>query len=143
MNVCCVKITIGMAREYNHVEDVIYYHGSCSPDFISKWMWYFEYLQALVKVRWPHRRVVLTTGIRDVPIGDEWHEMKRQSLIKSKTSRLKRLDREGYDADLFGFAAEDHEALLRKIKHDLELLEIDEYHIPEFPEYINKIKEYI
>lgn len=51
-----------------------------------------------------------------------------------------RLENENVAPDLFGFNEEDRERKLQKCKEDIRLLGKGEYPLPEFPEYINKIK---
>lgn len=143
MNNCVVKIAVSSENDYYHIEDVVYYRSGMSPDFVSRWLWFFEYLAARVKVNNPRRRVELIKGSIDFKIGQEWHEYRRSSLIKSRTQKLKKLESCAVQADLFGFAQDDHEAKLDELRKQLALLERDEFFISDFPIYINKIKDYV
>lgn len=143
MKQCIVKIAVSSTDDYNHIDDVVYYRSGMSPDFVSRWMWYFEYLAARVKVDNPRRRVEIYHGPADIMLGQEWHEYRRKALIKSRNIKLNQLQRITPDGDLFGFSQADHEKDIIKVKHQIALLERDEYIIPEFPEYINKLKLYL
>lgn len=137
-----VKISIS-GEKRTHVDSVIYYRSGMSADFAQRWMWYFEYLAALVKVANPRKRVELYRGPQTILLGAEWHEHRRQALIKSRTTKLKQLMRTNVDDDLFHFTSDDHAVKIEKIQKQLSRLDRDEEPIPEFPEYINQIKKYI
>ena len=143
MKQCVVKIAVSTTDNYNHIDDVVYYRSGMSPDFVSRWMWFFEYVAARVKVANPRRRVEIYHGPADIKLGQEWHEYRRKALIKSRNNKLNQLQRITPDGDLFGFSQADHEKDIEKVKHQIALLERDEYKIPEFPEYINKLKFYL
>lgn len=142
-NKCVVKIAVSSETDYCHIDDVVYYRSGMSPDFVVRWMWYFEYLAALVKVNNPRRKVEFYNGPQDVLVGKEWHEYRRGVLLKSRMAKLKKLEKGVVDDDLFHFKSEDNERKKAEVKAQLESLERDEFPIPEFPEYINKIKEYL
>ena len=57
MNKCVVKISISSETNYSHIDDVVYYRSGMSPDFVQRWLWFFEYLSARVKVSNPRRKV--------------------------------------------------------------------------------------
>lgn len=137
-----IKISISMESMYTHIEDVIYYRTG-TPDQITRWMWYYEYIAALVKVANPRRRVVLYTGPLTVLIGKEWHECRRQTLLKSKDRKLKRLRSMNVEADLFGLGEEFRQERISKVEADIAALAADTYPIGDFPEYINTIKLYL
>ena len=139
-NVCVVKISVTSETDPFHVSDVVYYRSGMSPDFVLRWYRHFEYLAALVKVHNPKRSVFLYRGPQECLLGKEWHEHRRAALLKSRTIKLKQLKRVEIDEDLFGFNRADHERHIKKIELQIKMLERDEYPIPDFPEYINKIK---
>lgn len=143
MKQCVVKIAVSTVENYDHIDDVVYYRSGMTPDFVARWKWFFEYLAARVKVFNPRRRVELWSGPADIMLGDEWHEHRRLAMLKSRNIKLNQLQRTSPDRDLFGFAQSDHEQLIVDVKRQIAQLESDEYPIPDFPEYINKIKEYI
>lgn len=122
---------------------VIYLRSGLSVDFVVRWRWFFEYLQALVKVKHPRRKVELSSGVSDVLLGDEWREYKTRSLLKHRQGRLKSLLSSPVEADLFGFSVENREADIRKVREDIALLEAGKYPIAEFPSYVNEIKRWI
>lgn len=142
-NKCIVKIAVSGETDYFHIDDVVYYRSGMSPDFVTRWLWYFEYLAALVKVHNPKRRVELVKGPTDILLGKEWHEYRRGVLLKSRRRKLKELEKGVIDDDLFHFKSRDNEAERAKIQSQIDALEKDEYPFPEFPEYINKIKQYV
>lgn len=143
MRQCVVKISVSSAANYTHIEDVVYYRSGMTPDFVTRWRWYFDLLAAMVKVANPRRRVEVWAGPVDIMLGDEWHQHRRTAMVKSRNIKLKQLRNFTPSADLFGFGMADHDADVRKVMKQIEQLERDEYPIPEFPEYINKIKDYI
>ena len=142
-NKTIAKITISTERLYDHVEDVIYYRSGMSVDQAIRWRWYFEYLAAIVKIRHPRRRVVCTiTSGSDLMLGKEWHEHRRETMIKTASRKIRELESEPVKDDLFGFNAKEREDELTVWRNKLSMLQQDIYPIPDFPEYINKIKEY-
>ena len=141
-NFLIVKIAISNETDYYHIDEVVYYRSGMSPDFIEKWLWYFQYLAALIKVHNPRRKVQFYCGPQLVKLGQEWHEYRRNVMIKSRRTKLKQLENCIVDDDLFHFKSEDNEKKKNEIKSQIASLERDEYPIPEFPEYINKIKRY-
>ena len=143
MKQCVVRIGVSSATNYAHIDDVVYYRSGMSPDFVQRWRWFFDYLAALVKVANPRRRVEVWSGPVDIMLGDEWHQHGRAALLKSRTIKLKQLRNFTPRDDLFGFAMADHERHVGKVQKQIELLERDEFPIADFPEYINKIKDYI
>lgn len=140
MNECVVKISIG---SYNSVDEVIYYRAGLSVDFVVRWLWYFEYIAAVVKVANPKRKITLYTGRQDVLVGKDWHEYRRSSLLKSKKLKVKRIQNGEFDDDLFGFANQERQAKIESLQKDIVDLEEDKYTFDEFPAYINLIKSYI
>jgi hypothetical protein len=143
LNKCVVKISVSSETNYTHIDDVVYYRSGLSPDFITRWLWYFEYLAALVKVNNPHRKVEFFKGPQDVLLGKEWHEHRRNAILKSRLTKLKKLEKGVVDDDLFHFKSQDNEAEKRRVLSQIDDLEKDKYPIDEFPENINKIKNYI
>lgn len=140
---CVVKIAVSSETDYYHIDDVVYYRSGMSPDFIERWLWFFEYLAARIKVANPRRKVEFYKGPQTIKLGREWHEYRRGVMMKSRTTKLKQLEKGVVDDDLFHFKSEDNERKKAEVKAQLESLERDEFPIPEFPEYINKIKEYL
>ena len=138
-----VKITISSEGYYNHVGEVVYYRSGMSPDFVERWLWFFEYMAARIKVAHPRRRVVMWYGSVDIMLGDEWHEHRRLALLKSRQAKLKQLQRILPDSDLFGFGEADHAGRISEVIHQIHLLERDEFLISDFPTYINHIKLFL
>ena len=143
MDKCVVKISISSKTNYSLLDDVVYYRSGMSPDFVDRWLWFFEYLSARVKVANPKRKVEFYKGPQDVMLGSEWHEYRRNVMMKSCNTKLKKLEKVVINDDLFHFASQDNERKIEEVKAKFTLLERDEFPIPAFPEYINKIKNYI
>lgn len=114
-----------------------------SPDFVQRWLWYFEYISARVKVANPKRRVEIYKGPQDILLGREWHEYRRYVMMKSCSIKLKKLEKGVVDDDIFHFKSQDNDRKISEVKNKLASLERDDFPIPSFPEYINRIKNYI
>lgn len=140
---CVVKITVSSETNYYHIDDVVYYRSGMSPDFIERWLWFFEYLAARIKVANPRRKVEFYKGPQTIKLGREWHEYRRGVMMKSRTTKLKQLEKGVVDDDLFHFKSQDNEDKKRQVQSQIDALNRDEYPIEEFPEYINRIKEYL
>ena len=140
---CVVKIAVSGESDYFHIDDVVYYRSGMTPDFVVRWLWYFEYLAALVKVHNPRRRVELVKCQTDILLGKEWHDYRREVILKSRRMKLKKLEKGVVDDDLFHFKSQDNKAERAKVQSQIDALEKDEFPIAEFPEYINKIKQYV
>ena len=140
---CVVKIAVSNEMNYCHIVDVVYYRSGLSPDFINRWRWFFEFIAAKVKVAHPKRKVHLYIGPQDCLLGKEWHDYRRSVLLKSKQTKLKKLEKGVVDDDLFHFARQDNDKKIADIKRQIDSLENDTFEFGEFPEYINKIKEYL
>ena len=143
MNKCVVKISVSSKTNYNLIDDVVYYRSGMSPDFIDRWLWFFEYLSARVKVANPKRKVLFYKGPQDVMLGNEWHEYRRNVMMRTCNTKLKKLEKGVVNDDLFHFASQDNDKKISEVRTKLTSLEKDKFPIPEFPEYINKIKNYI
>ena len=143
MKQCVVRIAVSTEESYTHIDDVVYYRSGMTPDFVTRWRWYFDFLGALVKVANPRRRVVVWSGPVDIMLGDEWHQHRRAAMLKSRFIKLKQLRNITPSSDLFGFGQQEHDLRVGDVQRQIELLERDEFPIADFPEYINKIREYI
>lgn len=143
MDKCVVKISVSSETNYSHIDDVVYYRSGMSPDFVQRWLWFFEYLSARLKVANPRRKVEFYKGPQDIMLGQEWHDYRRNVMMKSCNTKLKKLEKVIINDDLFHFASQDNERKISEVRSKMASLEKDEYPIPAFPEYINKIKNYI
>ena len=76
-------------------------------------------------------------------LGNEWHEYRRNVMIRTCNTKLKKLEKGVVNDDLFHFASQDNDKKISEVRTKLESLEKDEFPIPAFHEYINKIKNYI
>ena len=142
-NKCVAKIAVSGKKNYCHIVDVVYYRSGLSPDFVNRWRWFFDYLAARVKVANPKRKVELYTGPQNCMVGTEWHDYRRSVLLKSRQNKLKKLEKGVVEDDLFHFARQDNDKKIADIKSQIDSLENDTFEFGEFPEYINKIKEYL
>lgn len=139
----CVKIAITGINGY-HIEEVIYYRYNLNVDFATKWKWYFRYIAALVQVNNPRRKVELYIGPQgDVLCGQDYIDPKSKSLLKAKTSQLKKLEKTIVQDDLFNLTSHDHETKKQRVKEEINALERGEFNYYVFPTYINKIKKWI
>lgn len=143
MNKCVVKISVSSETNYSLIDDVVYYRSGMSPDFVDRWLWFFEYLSARVKVANPKRKVEFYKGPQDVMLGNEWHEYRRNVMMRTCNTKLKKLEKGVVNDDLFHFASQDNDKKISEVRTKLASLEKDEFPIPAFHEYINKIKNYI
>lgn len=138
-----VKISVSMLRETQITEEVVYYRRQMSLDFFIRWMWYFEYLAALVKVHNPHRRVELYAGSDEYLPEKEEIEKKAKSLLSRKLGQIKRLKGEVVQDDLFGFAQEKHNQKIERVQGEIESLQRGENNFFYMTEYKNTIKKWI
>ena len=141
---CVAKISISMETSYYHMDATVYYRSGMTPDFLTRWRWYFDYLAARLKVAYPRRNVVISYGPQDdIMLGKEWHEHRRSAMMRTCRKKLTELAAMPVDMDLFGFSKGEHDAEVSKWIAKLEALEADTYPIPDFPEYINRVKEFL
>lgn len=132
-----VKITLYKGF---HADQVVYYRYALPLRMVTKWRWYFEYLQALVKLRYPREYVDLHIGVQDVLCGVDYVEKKTETLLRYKRARLKReLDTIVSD-DLFGFASAIKQQKIDSLTEEIDHLERGnfDYYVPQT--YINKVK---
>lgn len=126
------------------VEEVIYYRYNQPLQFVQRWMWYFEYLAALVKVHNPHRKVELIICSQDNMLcGEDYISEKTKNLLRAKKRKLKQTRHGYYEDDLFGFTKAERENKLSDIQEEIDALERGEfrYYVP--PTEINNIKKWI
>ena len=130
-----------------HVDDVIYYIERIPLDLAIKYRWYFEYLTALIKTRYPHNRVRLIIGKQDLPTKEEYTAKKIKTLLSHKKGQLAALKSfPTGDDDMFGFDAELRNNKMNRIEKEIE--ELEKGHIIFWIPYvdggkINKIKSYL
>lgn len=144
-----VKITVSFIGGYS-VEDVVYYRYKLPMNLMLKYKWYFEYLVALVKVNNPRRHVELliirqdnNTGYNQILCGQDYIGAKIPLLIVGKKRAISKLRNKIPDGDLFGLNEYEHQAKINGIQSEIDALERGEFNYYVFPEYINKIKQYI
>lgn len=112
---------------------------------VSKYRWYYEYLQALVKVKHPKEHVDLYIKQNDdcFLAGQYYIDKKTKTLLSSKRGQLKKLQNTKYSDDLFGSVEMKIESKMATLESEISDLEkgIFNYWYP--PTYINLIKQYI
>lgn len=138
-----VKITL--YKGY-YADAVVYYNYAIPHVVFTRYQWYFDYLAALVKVRFPHEKVELLkvqAGDKPFLAGKDYIEKKSQSLLRAKKSQLKQLETKGFADDLFSFKSQEIEEKKQRIKNEIDDLEKGKFNYWFPPTYINKIKEII
>lgn len=108
-----------------HVEMVVYYRYDFPTMMMYRWRWYFEYIAALVKVHYPHRKVELMIhqNSEGYLAGQDYIEKKTKSLLTSLRSQLTRLENGVVQDDLFGTVSEKNEAKKERIRKEIADLE--------------------
>lgn len=140
-NKYCVRISISMLS-CHLVEEVVYYRRQMSLDTLMKWMWYFEYLAALVKVHNPHRRVEFWAGCDEFLSEQDEIEKKAKSLLSRKLAQIKKLKGEVVQDDLFGFTQAKHDEKIERVQGEIDALQRGEANFYYVKEYKNVIKKW-
>ena len=122
----CVKISI-CKNYFSHVDDVVYYRNWVTVKMIDKWLWYFDYLVALIKIHNPKFHVILMIGRQNLLQGSEYVSVKSKSLLKSKKNQLNGLMVKSCELDLFGFGEERNSVKIEKLKVEIDALENGEF----------------
>lgn len=140
-----VRITVSM-RNYPHIpEKTVYFRCRMTYNFLIRWLWYFEYLQARIKVKHHHRVVNLTAGRMNpkILLGQEFIDHRRVQLLKSRNRKLNELVNTPYDDDLFHFTSQDVNERISRLKTEIEALERGEIIFPVLPDFVNDVKQWI
>lgn len=140
-----VKLCVSLEHDTNVNDATVYYRCRMTFDFLMRWLWYFEYLQARIKVAHPHRVVELTKGRMDpkMRLGQEFIDYRRAVLIKSRRRKLESLVNTPFDDDLFGFKSQEVNERIISLKKEIEALERGEVTFPVIPDYVNDVKQWI
>ena len=140
-----VKICISSESCENLTDETIYYRCRMTFGFLCRWRWYFEYLQAIVKVANPKRMVDIYFARMDpsMLLGNDFIEHRRAQLIRNRTKKIDKLVSTPFNDDLFGFTSQDRNLEIQKLRNDLEALERGEVTFPVLEDYINNIKKWI
>ncbi len=125
------------------VDEVVYYKYNLPLKLVERWLWYFEYLAALVKVHNPHRKVELIVRSQNTLCGEDYISEKTKNLLRAKKRKLKQTKQGYYEDDLFGFTKAEHDNKISDIQEEIDALERGEfrYYVP--PTEINNIKKWI
>ena len=140
-----VRISVSMLKYPNVPDKTAYYRCRMSYGFMIRWLWYFEYMQARIKVAHPHRIVELTTGRMDpkMRLGQEFIDYRRVTLIKSRNRKLENLMNTPFDDDLFGFKSSEVNERISRLRDEIAALERGEVTFPVLPDYVNTVREWI
>lgn len=139
-NQICVKITI--CKGCNDKE-VIYYRNKLPLRIVEQWRWYFDYLAALVKVNNPRLKVELTICAQTLKQGQEYIDEKIKTLLRAKKAKLKKLQGQPVQDDLFHFERDKFATASQELREAIAALERGEfnYYVP--PTYINNLQQWI
>ncbi len=140
-----VRLCVSLPNETSVNEATVYYRCRMTYDFLLRWLWYFEYLQARIKVLHPHRVVELTAGRMDpkMRLGKEFVEYRRATLLKSRSRKLKEIVSTPFNDDLFGFTSQSVNERINKLRDEIMALERGEITFPVLQDYVNNIKQWI
>ena len=120
--IICVRIDVSMKNYYHLCERVIYYRLQPISSW-SRWVWYYEYLAALVKVKHPKRKVTLDMMNIEYVSREEYIRKKMESLLKAKRGQLKKLLSQPINDDLFGFTSDAHNKKIETVRGAIKALE--------------------
>ena len=125
------------------IDEVVYWRYGLPLELFNRYMWYYEYLAAKLKVKNPHRDVFLDYGYCTYPCGQDYIDINLERRLSSQRKRLKGLLNPDKYYDLFGFISSEKKAKAEKVQADIEKMEhgIYDHYVP--PTYINKIKQWI
>lgn len=140
-----VRLCVSLEHDTNENDATVYYRCRMTYDFLMRWLWYFEYLQARIKVAHPHRVVELTAGRMnpEMRLGQEFIDYRRAVLIKSRSRKLEALVNTPFDDDLFGFKSQEVNERISRLKKEIEALERGEITFPVLPDFVNEVKQWI
>jgi len=140
-----VKITVGLKYYGNIIDQTVYFRCKMSYNFLMKWLWYFEYLQARIKVKHPRRVVSLIVGRMNpqILLGKDFIEQRRVTLLKSRQRKIDKLINTPIDDDLFHYTSQGILDQINKLKSEIKSLEDGEIIFPVIPDYVNNIKHWL
>lgn len=125
------------------IDRVLYWKYDIPLDMLHRYLWYWEYLAARVKVKHPRRDVYCETGHCNEPCGQDYIDRQLPIRLKAKQKQLKGLlNPDKYD-DLFGFISEEKRKKAEKVEAEIKELEQGIYNAYVPPTYINLIKNWI
>lgn len=137
-----IRIDISHLNMPSIVEEVIYFRLQPIDTWL-KWVWYWEYLAARVKVKNPRRKVTLTMCNIDYFDRDLYIEKKRSSLLTARKAKLTKLMNKPINDDLFGWTSAENMDAIAKVKQEIQDLEEDavNFYVP--VSYVNKVKQWM
>lgn len=140
-----VRISVSMRNYPNIPDKTVYFRCRMTYPFLCRWLWYFEYLQARIKVAHPHRVVNLFAARMNpkILLGQDFIDHHRAQLLRSRQRKLDELVNTPYIDDLFGFKSQDMNNRISHLKSEIEALERGEVIFPVLPDYVNDIRQWI
>ena len=140
-----VRISVSLPYNLTIVDDVAYFRCRMSYGFLMKWLWYFEYLQARIKVANPHRAVDLSCGRMDpkMLLGEDFVNRRRVTLIKNKRRKIDDLATKPFADDLFHFKSQEINEQINKLKNEVEALVDGQVNFPVIADFKNEVKRWI
>ncbi len=140
-----VRISVSMRNYPNITDKTVYFRCRMTYHFLCRWLWYFEYLQARIKVAHPHRVVNLYAARMDskILLGQDFIDHRIVQLLRSRQRKLDELVNTPYIDDLFGFKSQDVNNRISHLKFEIEALERGEITFPILEDYINDVKKWI
>ena len=133
-------VKIVLYERYNSpISETVYFRSVIPQRILDKYMWYFDYLVALIKVKYPKKKVVLSYGVQNMLFGEDYIKEKIKNLISHKKGRITQLNKMPEIVDLFDDGSKKTE-MINKLKNEIADLEkgIVNFYVP--VEYINKIR---
>lgn len=140
-----VRISVSCPAYRNITDKTVYFRCRMTYDFVCRWLWYFEYLQARIKVANPKRLVSLYVARMDpkIRLGEDFINHRRAVLLRNKTRKLVELVSKPYIDDLFHFKSQEINERISNLKAEIEALERGEITFPVLPDYVNEVKKWI
>lgn len=138
-----IKITL--VKNY-YDRQTVYYRYEVPPQIYGRWKWYFEYIAALVKVRYPRAKVEYYAeqiGVKDPFLAGEYYRKKKErTLLKGKMSQITKIENKMYENDdMFHLKSEEAKSKIERIKEDIQKIKRGEYKFYIPPTYLNNIKK--
>ena len=83
-----VKIRFHKENKYSALAEVYYYKDNMNLDFFMRWMWYFEYRAALLRVQNPHAFIEMTKGSYQYTLPEDSYKNKVHNLLLAAKRNL-------------------------------------------------------
>ena len=129
---CSIVVYDQRGKAYGRIEFMIW--EEMRLDHLTRWNWYFEYRAALLKVKYPRCKVILSTG-QSAPTTktlENFYKDKiagKKRMITKLSNALSKYENELLNTSLFGVDNEDElisKAKTKISKYKIELKELEE-----------------